>query len=189
MRYLFAVLLLITAPLYAGSSAFLTWDDAAESGYEGGAGILLSSSTSSGMFRPHVEGRMTSERKRGASSGYTYSASLGGQVFVRNAYVELGGIAYGYRSTFRDDTVWQRHESNVYGGVGYEGSILDLRALYFPEDSADPYRSRTGRIDAILKINRIRLLVGFEESRFTYTLPPYEHLTSTAFRVGAGWSW
>jgi len=154
------------------------------SGYDTGAGMSVDAATR-GTLALATRGTITNARKAHSDSGYTYSGAAGLRYGSRY-FAELGGIWYGYESTFADNSTWAKDRNTPYGALGMTLPHWQGILRYYPSNG-DNYDVTTLALESRHSFGR--WLLTLEPELYRITLPDGQRETETSVKVGAGWRW
>jgi hypothetical protein len=115
-------------------------------GYEPGVGLSASHLYRSNWWGLKGFGDISSQKKRDANSGYTYSLAGQVRVYPLNYLYIAGGYGIsGYESKF-DNTTWRKHAWRSHAEVGFDGDIVDAWVRYYPRESQTENRVEAVKI-------------------------------------------
>ena len=177
------VLLCSTGCSSSGAAYVVATSDPA-AGYDPGLGVRVDLTTH-GTLRPVLKATMTNAAKSVADTGYTYSAYTG-VAYGTTWYGEAGWLQYGYKSTFKDGTVWKSDKNSWYSAVGYRAPNWSLALRYVPPTD-DAYESDDISLEGKVMFGKVILFA--EPSIYSFKRNGQDKETHSSVRAGIGWHW
>jgi hypothetical protein len=132
-------------------------------GVEWALGMMLLASSDLGFERSvgvdarlsnryiQVEAGASYEPKHNAASGVTWAGQALLTLPVKSVYVGAGYATWGYRSEFKDGSVWEKRTGAPIVALGYRSDRTDIRAQYTLEDPT--YATSCISLDAGVRVH------------------------------------
>jgi hypothetical protein len=155
-------------------------------GYESGVGISASHlQRFNNRFAVGVGAGISSQKKKDADNGYTYSVGGHGRFYLAEPiYLSAGASYSGYRSEFENST-WEKSAWFPTLGIGYDTDTFDVSLTYYLKETQTPNEVEAISLGASLLLTRHWfLMTGITQSWFEQ---PGDRENDQMITVGIGW--